>query len=298
MAQSNFIQALNDCIDRLNAGQSMDECLRLYPHYAADLRPLLEAGTQVRRVGADARAVAQAQARMRGRVLATYDQTMRPARPRLGRATRPGWAFVAALALIVVLGAVVLANRPRQDIVPLSQPTASVTPTVTEAAATPTPDTPTHTPTGVITATSTATGTPTLTPATIEATDSTLAACVPTLPDGWVTYTVQSGDTLSHLAAATGTTPEELMVINCIEDVRLIVAGQPVFLPNTPGTPGTPTAPDTPATPDDDSGDDGSGGGEDNSGSGGGEDNSGSGGGDDDGGDSHDDEPEHEIESD
>tara|TARA_R100000278_G_scaffold105418_1_gene81862 strand:+ start:484 stop:1803 length:1320 start_codon:yes stop_codon:yes gene_type:complete len=44
-------------------------------------------------------------------------------------------------------------------------------------------------------------------------------------------YTIQSGDTLGEIAEATGTTVEELMVINGIEDKHKIVAGKDIKIP-------------------------------------------------------------------
>lgn len=43
MAQVDLLEIFEDCTNRLNRGQSVDECLRLYPDYAIRLRPLLEA---------------------------------------------------------------------------------------------------------------------------------------------------------------------------------------------------------------------------------------------------------------
>ncbi|MBI5669398.1 MAG: LysM peptidoglycan-binding domain-containing protein [Chloroflexi bacterium] len=68
MADRDFLTAFNDCIDRLAAGQSLDDCLRRYPQYARTLRPLLEAGLTVRRARVHPAEVSLAQARVRDRV--------------------------------------------------------------------------------------------------------------------------------------------------------------------------------------------------------------------------------------
>ena len=68
MAEQELREAFNDCVDRMAAGQSIGECLRLYPQHAARLRPMLEVGSLVARAQADARDVAGAQARVRSRV--------------------------------------------------------------------------------------------------------------------------------------------------------------------------------------------------------------------------------------
>ncbi len=49
MARADLTTALNDCIDRLAEGQTVEECLRAYPQDAAQLRPMLEAGLLTRR---------------------------------------------------------------------------------------------------------------------------------------------------------------------------------------------------------------------------------------------------------
>jgi LysM repeat protein len=64
--------------------------------------------------------------------------------------------------------------------------------------------------------------------------------CVPSAPSGWVLYTVQAGDTLFSLAAARGTTADEVMRVNCLSSSE-IVTGQQFYLPPTPCTPSPPT---------------------------------------------------------
>ena len=58
--------------------------------------------------------------------------------------------------------------------------------------------------------------------------------CVPAMPAGWTTYTVQPGDTLFGLASRTGSSMSELALVNCITDSRFIVAGADLFVPRTP----------------------------------------------------------------
>lgn len=59
-------------------------------------------------------------------------------------------------------------------------------------------------------------------------------SCTPTQPTGWVEYSVQTGDTLSDIAANTGSTVEALARANCIANVRRIVPGQRLFVPRHP----------------------------------------------------------------
>ncbi len=46
--ERDFLDALNDCVERLGQGQSVEECVRDYPQYTERLRDLLEAGALVR----------------------------------------------------------------------------------------------------------------------------------------------------------------------------------------------------------------------------------------------------------
>lgn len=46
MASRDIIDIFEDCTQRIASGQSIEDCLRVYPEYAAQLRPLIE--TQVR----------------------------------------------------------------------------------------------------------------------------------------------------------------------------------------------------------------------------------------------------------
>jgi LysM repeat protein len=106
--------------------------------------------------------------------------------------------------------------------------------------------TPTIMPSSTLTATPTAT-IPTSTPAPTSTNSQTpvpsATTCVANHPEGWVIYSVQSGDSLSGLATSTGTTLEELMRVNCLVDRSLIVTGQQLFLPMTPTSIVTQTMP-------------------------------------------------------
>jgi LysM repeat protein len=63
-------------------------------------------------------------------------------------------------------------------------------------------------------------------------------------PLGWRIYIVQRGDTLSSIARATGTTPEQLMLANCLDTSR-IYPGQRLFVPRLPFATPTRFAPPT-----------------------------------------------------
>lgn len=240
-----LMEALNDCIDRMAAGASLDACLRIYPRYARELRPMLEAGLLVARAQADAMEVAAAQGRVRSAVIQTLDM---PSRSRTGLLRYGNLAAAVALvALIALIGAgVVEVARRIRDVVP----TPAIT---TEPLATPS-DVPSATPTPSITPSVTATlsPTPSATP-TMSATPSPTA-----------TRTASSTSTSSAVPTSTAT--------------RVPPSAAPtVFVPTT--------APAVEPTDDSDDGDNsgssgnsGSGGSDDD----GGDDNSGRGGDDSD----------------
>jgi len=68
MGEQNLLNAFEDCIRRMTAGQTVDECLQSYPQFAAALRPMLEAGQLVQRARPPAAEVREAQDRVRFRV--------------------------------------------------------------------------------------------------------------------------------------------------------------------------------------------------------------------------------------
>jgi hypothetical protein len=68
MADQDFLDALNDCIDRLSAGQSAQDCAQDYPQYTAELLPMLETRMMVRRVQPGALEIGQARDRVRFRM--------------------------------------------------------------------------------------------------------------------------------------------------------------------------------------------------------------------------------------
>ncbi len=75
------------------------------------------------------------------------------------------------------------------------------------------------------------------TPTSTPASGATAALC--RKPEGWVTYTVQRGDTLAQLAAACRTTVKRLKDANCLRD-ETVYAGTTLWLPFRP--PSSPTA--------------------------------------------------------
>ncbi len=53
------------------------------------------------------------------------------------------------------------------------------------------------------------------------------------VPNGWVAYTVQAGDTLAGIASVYGLTAEQLASANCLQNPDLIYEGQLLAVPGT-----------------------------------------------------------------
>lgn len=100
MSDQGLQEAFNDCLDRINAGQSLNDCLGRYPQYAADLRSMLEVGKLVERAQVSLFEVETAQARVRARMV---EQLRAP------RRSSPAYLRLALLAasLLITLAAVI-----------------------------------------------------------------------------------------------------------------------------------------------------------------------------------------------
>ncbi len=234
--QADFISAFDDCINMLNDGQSLEACLSRYPQFAAELRGLLSAGTSVRRARPSHWESAMARERGRDRFMAAV--AARSIRRRAGIWPRLGMVASILLLCGVVTSVGYAALRLREQATPVPALIATTSPAVTDTIMP--SETPGITPSPTATMTGTAppspipspTSTTMLTPS--PAANPSATVCVAQRPDGWVTYRVQSGDTLSGLAAATGITLDELMRVNCLDNPSLIIVGQSLFLPYAP----------------------------------------------------------------
>jgi LysM repeat protein len=71
----------------------------------------------------------------------------------------------------------------------------------------------------------------TLVPSDVDPTPSPSGTAEPTAASGGSTYRVKSGDTLSEIAAAHGTTWQEIARLNGITDPKRIHVGQVLKLP-------------------------------------------------------------------
>ncbi|MBK9126137.1 MAG: LysM peptidoglycan-binding domain-containing protein [Chloroflexi bacterium] len=109
------------------------------------------------------------------------------------------------------------------------------------------------------------------------------------IPAGWTTYRVRSGDTLSRIAGAAGTSVQELVSANCLSSANLIRVGQSLFVPSAVAAPSNSGSGGGGGDDDDDDDGGGSAGGGGSTGGGDDDDDDGGGDDDDDGGDDDDD---------
>ena len=169
MVKNSLTDAFNDCIDRLNAGQSIDDCLRAYPMFADELRPMLTIGLTI----THAAPAISATARQRVGQRIMQEAARIPAQP--PRRFGSSWLSAAALLAIVTAAVVTLMWLNRDDrnirlqveplhpttITPTASATESLSPSPSWAATLTIPPTATLAPRLRETSTSTPTRTPT-----------------------------------------------------------------------------------------------------------------------------------------
>jgi hypothetical protein len=94
---ASLMDAFNECVDRVIAGESIERCLQDYPEHEERLRQLLETGELVHRAHYPGVVVEDAQDEVRARVIQTYrsrgDRNMR----------RRSWFFPLAAVAVLVL---------------------------------------------------------------------------------------------------------------------------------------------------------------------------------------------------
>lgn len=164
-------QAFHDSVERLAQGQSLEDCLRLYPQYAVELRPLLLMALSLRQLDFQDAARDLAYQRIRGQVLeAAHAQKRKHWRP------LQSGLLIAAL-LLLIFGAFLI-FRPDEQPTPATTPTytpttITITPTFTSTASPEATATPSQTVTATTTATASSSHTAT---ATVTATATRNAA--------------------------------------------------------------------------------------------------------------------------
>lgn len=153
MVSRDLNEIFDDCTRRMAAGQSIDECLRLYPEFAERLRPLLETSESLRLLRVPLPEIARDQRLVWERIEARMERPLRPS-----RRSRPPYQLLLAAALF--MGLVALFALARPDLPPDEAPVLIVTTSPTQE------NTIIPTSSATMTATPTATPTPSVTPTT------------------------------------------------------------------------------------------------------------------------------------
>jgi hypothetical protein len=110
-----FNNILNECLELLFKGETIDLCLKSYPEQAAELEPLLQTALVARRV-ATIQPRADFKARARYQFRSALKESAPRSRPSLG--WLPQWATVGIIALVILLaggGTVVAAGNSMPD---------------------------------------------------------------------------------------------------------------------------------------------------------------------------------------
>lgn len=98
-----LIEAFNDCAERMRAGETVEACLRHYPQYAAELRPLLLSVEALTRARTSASESTQAESSARFRFEAALQKDARP------RSVIPQFVrYAAAIIATVIIGGALL----------------------------------------------------------------------------------------------------------------------------------------------------------------------------------------------
>lgn len=99
MSERDFSEILNECIDRLAGGQSVEDCAAIYPQHATQLQSLLGIGLHVRHAQAPPQEVQRVHSALRDQVhmAALRARQQRPV------TKRPVWRNLALLAATLVM---------------------------------------------------------------------------------------------------------------------------------------------------------------------------------------------------
>ncbi|MCP4428170.1 MAG: LysM peptidoglycan-binding domain-containing protein [Chloroflexi bacterium] len=146
-------------------------------------------------------------------------------------ATTPWRANIALVGGVILTVALALIMSQLDYLQTRPQPTVPAIARVTESAAVAPPQAAISLPT--------TTSSPTASPTLIAPVETPRQTAVPirpqcgNIPDGWVAYIVQRGDTLFSLSLDSGATIAQITQVNCL-NMKQLVAGMQIFLPTKP----------------------------------------------------------------
>jgi hypothetical protein len=118
---NEFDRILDECIDRISRGESLQQCLSEYPEHATELELLLVTMTQTKAAfpftpSADAKHAA------RQRFFATLDKRRRPSLWERVTAWQPAWATAASILMVLILILVAVKTASAPIVIPTDDP--------------------------------------------------------------------------------------------------------------------------------------------------------------------------------
>ena len=119
-----FERILDECIDRMSRGQSLQQCLNDYPEHISELEPLLRAMMETKEAYVFTPSV-DAKRSARLRFFKELDKKRQPALWNRVMAWQPAWAAVASILMVVILIVVSL----QSSLVPIQVPVGEPVPT-------------------------------------------------------------------------------------------------------------------------------------------------------------------------
>ncbi len=119
-----FERILDECIDRVSHGESLQQCLSDYSEHATELKPLLLAMTQTKEAFPFIPSPAVKRS-ARQRFFATLDKNRRPSLWERVTAWQPVWAAAASIAMVFILTLVAI----NQTSIPIELPSNEPVPT-------------------------------------------------------------------------------------------------------------------------------------------------------------------------
>ena len=116
---NQLVEALNDCIDRLNAGETLNEVLNTYPDLAPQLHPMLEAGFVIRKIRHPSVDVMSAQENVSPKIQETINTLYKD-----GGSTTWGGLLITLLIMMGLISAIFIFVRESEAILTDHTPTA------------------------------------------------------------------------------------------------------------------------------------------------------------------------------
>jgi hypothetical protein len=193
MAQTSLTEAFADCVNRINLGQTVEECLRIYPQYAKQLQGLLETVETVKYTQISSAEIFEDQNAVWQQIEGEIPDNIVPMHQTNRRINiRLQLLIAVVLLLLLTMSMWFLASRPDIDdteqpvpvlqtitVVPTMTLTVSPSPTTTPSVTQTIAFTPTYTQTDSATPTAIPSSTPTLlaTPTTDQSSTLPVGAC-------------------------------------------------------------------------------------------------------------------------